>query len=279
MRSAPHGLGRFSFPRLGGCRLIHLLYVDESGDPDNPLGHFVLGGLALHESDVDPFRRRVEGIVRKYLHIQLRELELHAHSIRTGRNRWRGIPRDAKTSILADLSRLLGSYSSPHGFALFTVIRAPGAVPHADPLQRTYEELLLRFNELLKRLSHVTGTPQFGIVVADRARYELIVQPIVSQWRTTGTRFGRLKHIVDVPLFVDSKATRLIQLADMVAYASYRYYEAGDDLMLGRILRSFDTDQGVIHGLVHLVRNHRHCPCPACVSRIAASEMQGPRSV
>jgi hypothetical protein len=39
------------------------------------------------------------------------------------------------------------------------------------------------------------------------------------------------------------------------------------------MLGAFDTEGGVIHGLVHLVRDYRRCPCPACVSRATAARL------
>ena len=268
-RGQPLGLGRPFFLD----RILLLLYVDESGSLENPGDHFVLGAVAIHESDVESLRRRVEGIVRKYLDQHIRGIELHAHSIRTGGSSWGRIPRQAKQGLLRDLPKLLGAFKATTRYALFSVARAPNAVPAADPLQRCFEELFLRFHERLQRLTRADD-PNLGIVVADKAKYESILQPVVQQWRDSGTRFGRVRNIVEVPLFVDSRATRMIQLADMVAYATYRYYQAGDDALFAPLLPAFDTEAGVIHGLVHLVPRYRSCPCPACVSRQTAAQLR-----
>ncbi|MCW5730570.1 MAG: DUF3800 domain-containing protein [Alphaproteobacteria bacterium] len=44
----------------------------------------------------------------------------------------------------------------------------------------------------------------------------------------SGHRWGKLYKIGEVPLFVSSRATRMIQIADMIAYALRRYYENGE---------------------------------------------------
>ncbi len=80
---------------------------------------------------------------------------------------------------------------------------------------------------MLLRLRY-EGDDQLGLVIADKAKYEGVLQPIVQGWRTRGTRFGRLGRLAEVPLFIDSKATRLTQAADFVAHGVYRYYTAGD---------------------------------------------------
>lgn len=50
-------------------------------------------------------------------------------------------------------------------------------------------------------------------------------------------------------MFLDSKASRLIQLADLVAFALYRHHEAGDSRYFEIIESCFDSEGGVIHGL------------------------------
>lgn len=252
-----------------------LLYIDESGSLDDPNDHFVVGGLAVHETDVRALNRSMDSIAARHLDEHLRHLELHAQWIRTGKGAWGRIPRQSKQGILNDVPRLLGRYGGHHGNALFAVARAPQAVPTADPLERTFEELLLRFTQMLIRLGRA-GDENLGIVIADEAKYEGILQPLVQRWRTSGTRFARLTRLAEVPLFIDSKATRLTQAADFVAHAVYRHYAAGDSALLSPMLGSFDTDGGVLHGFVHLVRDYRRCPCPPCISRATAARLGRP---
>jgi uncharacterized protein DUF3800 len=256
---------------------MHILYVDHSGDPDDPTRHFVVGGLAIHEADVEGFRRRLNDVLHEHLDEHVRGIELHWQSIRVSKGPWGRIPRHVKESLLQEVPRLLGSYASPNGFGLFAVARAPLSVPGVDPLRRSFEELLLRFHESLRRLSRLQGTRHHGIVVIDEAKYESILQPVVEHWRQSGTRFGRLHQLVEVPLFADSKATRFIQMADLVAHAVYRAYEHDDHALIGPLLHGFDTDAGVLHGLVHLVDRYRSCPCPACSSRAIATRLRRAR--
>lgn len=247
---------------------MYLLYVDESGDLENEGDHFVVGAIAVHEARVRAFNRAIELVARRHLH---HRLELHAQAIRTGKGPWGAIPRPVKQELLRDVPATLGTFARNPDFSLFAVARAPRAVPAADPLERTFEELLLRFTQMLIRLNRA-GDDEHGLVIADKARYELTLQPIVQRWRTSGTRFARLGRLVEVPLFIDSKATRLTQAADFVAHGVYRFYQHGDDSLFAPLLNGFDSVGGVRHGLVHLVRNYKRCVCPACVSRVVAAE-------
>lgn len=223
--------------------------------------------MAIHESDVEAMRLEVERIVQQNLDPHLHKVELHAQPMRSGKGEWRSIPKEVRTKMLQSMSQLLGTFSPPSGrrYGLFSVVRAPEAVAYADPLERTFEELLLRFNEMLVRLK---GN-DFGIVVADKAKYESILQPVVRRWRESGTRFAPLTKLVEVPLFVDSRATRMIQLADFVAHAVYRKYHAADGTYLDPMLPRFDATGGKVHGLVHLTKDHRTCSCLPFQSRTA----------
>jgi hypothetical protein len=61
-----------------------------------------------------------------------------------------------------------------------------------------------------------------------RAQEEKDMQVLHQTFKTVGHSSGRLRNFAEVPLFADSKSTRLIQLADSVAYWIYRRYAAHD---------------------------------------------------
>ena len=76
-----------------------------------------------------------------------------------------------------------------------------------------------------------------------------------------------MTNLADVPFFVDSKVTRGIQYADLVAYAMWRKYERGDSDFFDVIADWFDSEGGVVHGLHHYRNRDEPCDCPACLSR------------
>jgi hypothetical protein len=71
--------------------------------------------------------------------------------------------------------------------------------------------------------------PQRGLVVCDKASYEQKLQALSSLFKHQGHALGRLRNFAEVPLFLDSKASRLIQMADLIAYWIFRYYQSKDD--------------------------------------------------
>ncbi|HTR72047.1 MAG TPA: DUF3800 domain-containing protein [Solirubrobacteraceae bacterium] len=95
---------------------------------------------------------------------------------------------------------------------------------YSDYRKRAYEEILHRFDEMLGP----TATRQEhwrGVVVHDESNIEKNVQAWTQRWREVAGRIpGKLGHVVDVPFFADSKASRMIQAADLVTFALWRYY-------------------------------------------------------
>lgn len=160
-----------------------------------------------------------------------------------------------------ELCRIITS----HHVALFGVALERSMA--ADAVARTFEEICNRCDLLMRRL-HAQGDTQRALIIFDESRYESSLQTLLRGYRSLGTRFGgTLKNFADVPFFADSQATRLLQLADLVAYSIFRRYERGDTRLLDKIISKFDTDGGVIHGLVHISPSSSSCTCPACLTR------------
>lgn len=240
---------------------MHLLYVDESGNPD---GHedkyFVLGGVAVFEREVYWINKQVNEIAAK--HFPNTEIEFHAQAIASHREEpWHSCPTEQRNQIIDELCNTISSrHVVLFGIALEKAIAT-------DPVGRAFEEICNRCDLFLRRL-HSRGDTQRALIIFDESRYESSLQTLLAEYRSLGTRYGStVKNFADVPFFANSKATRLLQLADLVAYAVYRRYERGDTRLLDKIISKFDIEDSVIHGLVHLTRSWSTCTCPPCLTR------------
>lgn len=99
---------------------------------------------------------------------------------------------------------------------------------------------------------HRANDSQRGIIIFDKSTVETTIQNLATDFRTVGHSWGVLRNLSEVPLFLDSKASRLIQLADLVAYSFFRKYEKGDDRFASIIENRIDQEGGLIHGLYQL---------------------------
>ncbi len=138
------------------------------------------------------------------------------------------------------------------------------ALSPKDPIEYAFEQICYRFDLFLTRLHHQRNT-QRGLIILDKSAQETRLQSLTSEFRTLGRRRGVIRNLADVPLFVDSRATRCIQYADLVAYAMWRKYEKGDDEFFDVIAENFDSEGGVVHGLHHFKDPNDPCDCPGCV--------------
>ena len=194
-------------------------------------------------------------------------LELHGNAIWGGRKGswWRKLPLENRRAVIADGLKSAQSLL-PVQRRLFGVVVDKSARSPEDPVEYAFEQICNRFDLFLRRLYHQKN-PQRGLIVIDKSTNETRLQHLASEFRNFGHRWGTMTNLVDVPFFVDSKATRGIQYADLVAYAMWRKYERGDNDFFDVIADWFDSEGGVVHGLHHYRNRNDPCDCPSCVSR------------
>ena len=106
-----------------------------------------------------------------------------------------------------------------------------------------------------------------GLIIFDKNSYTKELERLSFEFRQDGTRWRDLRNIREVPFFVDSKSSRIIQLADHIAYSVFRRYNADDLTYFNCIENRFDKHEGTIHGLSHKQTSNPSCTCPACVTR------------
>ena len=229
-----------------------------------------MAGVAVHETAIFHVIRELDEVVARHLHFdaaEIAQIELHGNELRTGRKYWRRIPREVRASLMNDaLAVLLGP--SQRNLRAFGIILDKVAVSPEDPVEHAFEQLCSRFDHFLKRRYRQTGQPQRGLLVLDEDKYERPLQILARDYRTGGTRWGNLRNLAEVPLFVDSQASRLIQLADLVSYALWRRYEHEDSTWIAPVIGTFDNEGGIYHGLYHRKLPGTPCDCPACASRL-----------
>lgn len=257
-------------PRHVGKRTMHLLYIDGSGTVKNPNEtYFVLAGVSVFERQIYHIIKEVDEFVRALGLDDSEAAELHASDMASGKARpWKTMPRSARIDII---KRALDILSGTHrSVRLFAVAVHKQAVAPQDPVEYAFEEICNRFDLKLRR--KWVEEKHRGLVIMDKSHYENTLQNLAQGFRESGTRWGKLRNLAEVPLFVDSRMSRIVQLADLVAWAVWRRYEKLDTGYFDRIVSRFDSEGGVIHGLVHYKPRDEQCHCPACMSRFTQRE-------
>jgi hypothetical protein len=246
---------------------MHVLYLDDSGSPDNPKeDYFVLGGISVPENSLRWLSHQIEKIAIEINRENPEIIEFHAAEIFRGvEPPWDTMNKGDRIKTIQNVLRTIDSANQ--GVVIFACAVHKASFPAEDPVIKAYEEITGRFDLYLQRLS-AEGDIQRGLVVIDKSSYETGLQKLASQIRRSGNKWGSFtKQICEVPLFIDSRASRITQLADHIAYAVFRRYQSADINYFNRIEGRFDRKDNVICGLVHRQTYNFNCTCPACITR------------
>lgn len=227
---------------------MHILYLDDAGSVGNPHERFfILAGVSLFERQTYHLECKLDDIAGRFPVAEPKQLEFHGNQMLAGRGVWRKIDKLARRRAIADALSSLRQVWGPR--ALFAAVIEKAAISPEDPIEFAFEELASRFDRFLMRL-HRAGKTERGIIVLDKTTMETRLQALATEFRFRGHRAGRLHNLADVPFFVDSRASRLVQYADLVAYALWRHFEKADSEFFEIIKNDFDQEGGVSHGLL-----------------------------
>ncbi|MEM2904801.1 MAG: DUF3800 domain-containing protein [Candidatus Bathyarchaeia archaeon] len=248
--------------------MLYLLYLDESGDPTGwqDQKHFVLGAVAVHEGQVWRIAKMLDDVQARYFPDVSIPIAFHAAEIRLGRRIFDDLAPNKREQLLDDLYQVLYASQFPNLVAFATAIHVTCVKSADQALHDTFQDVCQRFNTFLVRLFK-SGRPSKGLLIIDEA-HEGRYRELIAQFRREGTDYGYIDNIVDIPYFTRLRDTRMMQLADLRAYATFRYYEYNDRVYFDKVLPRFDRrlPDHPPDGLKHITMR-RDCECEACVWR------------
>lgn len=225
---------------------MHLLYIDESGDPHDPnLEWFVLAGYSIFERHTWHLAQELGRIAAEIEERVGQRVELHASELRSRRN-FPEYSREERDDLLL---RSLQVVSDCHSVRVFVVAIQKGSLDLEDPLEYAIEQMAHRFDNSLRRFFLTRSDRQRGVIIFDNKPGQKDIQNRLDLYRTEGHAYGTLRNLAEVPFFLDSKASRLMQAADLVAYAAFRHYQSSDSRFWDVIKQRVDAADGVEHGL------------------------------
>lgn len=234
---------------------MYLLYADESGSISDPAQDvFVLAGISLFERQGYWFANSLDAIANKFNPADPGSVELHGNPMHQGKKFWRQFPFAQRAEAIKECLEIIRR-SHPSNRVFVCVIKKSSLTTLGianDPIRHVFEQLSTRFDHYLARL-HKANDTQRGIIIFDKSTYESTIQNLAINFRTIGHTWGILRNFSEVPLFLDSRASRLIQLADLIAYATYRKYSTNDDSYFSIFENRIDQHAGIKHGLYEFI--------------------------
>jgi hypothetical protein len=229
---------------------LHLLYLDESGSVADPnQKHFVLAGVSVFERKTHWVELELNSIASRFETGGDDPRELHGSPMRSGREGWKAFPLPDRLAAIQEALERGVARHHPHGVRLFGAVIRKDAMPGVDPVEHAFEQLTSRFDLFLKRQHRKYDDSQRGLMLFDKCSTEQRIQTLAREFKYAGHSWGKTINYAEVPVFIDSKASRLIQLADLVAFALFRKFEYQDDSLISSVQHCFDSEGGTVHGL------------------------------
>lgn len=243
---------------------MYLLYLDDSGSIDDPqTDFFVLGGICIFERQTHWVESHLNTIAKRFDPLNPENIELHASPMRSGRDGWKAFAPADRVQAVVDALHIL---SNPHSKILvFGAVIEKALLPIHDIVPHAFEKLAVIFDNYLAARYQLSKKkdPQRGIVIFDTSMFAQSIQSLSYVFKHHGHANGYLRNFAEVPLFLDSKASRLIQLADLVAYWIFRRYQSQDSRGFDLIAPYFHRYHGGQQGLYELIS-------PATTAKLSA---------
>jgi hypothetical protein len=243
---------------------MYLFYIDESGDPFawDQNDNFILAGVAIHEGQVRNLTRQLDDIQEKYFPTISIPIEFHAGAILSGKDRFRRIEENIRDQIMDEIYEIIKSAGFPNLITFATAIHVSAVKNGAQALEDCLEDICQRFNTFLK-YQFQAGYPDKGLLIMDKSGRETRIRELMSTFEQQGTKCGYLGNIMDVPYFADSKHTRMLQIADFVAFAFGRYLNSQDKSFFDKISKRISRKDDKAVGFKHILDIRQSCPCMA----------------
>ena len=146
---------------------------------------------------------------------------------------------------------------------------------HFDPTrtertidEQAFEQVVSRFDRYLANMQEIGGHRNYGLLVHDNN--ESVARKhteLMRNFHRQGTLWRQIGHIIETPLFVDSKLTRMVQVADLCAYSLRRFVENGDVDLFRRTFARADRVGVRTVGVRHFAG--LACICEICAAHLA----------
>lgn len=129
--------------------------------------------------------------------------------------------------------------------------------------EQAFEQLVSRFEQYLKVTSPSTAEKNFGLLIHDNN--ETVARKhteLMQRFHKGGTLWTNVENIIETPLFVDSRLTSMVQVADVCCYALRRYLENDEEELFDLVFQRADRKDSVVVGIRHFT--NRSCTCKIC---------------
>ena len=195
---------------------MHLVYVDESGDPGTAVSssrYFILCGLSVHHADWHEARNLLEELRNRLagLHGLSPEAEIHAAEFLSSSRDHLGLNQRQRIQCLL---HLLGFLDRTLIIKAFRVVidKSNG---ERDPLAAAWSALAIEVTNQMASASHAKCSAEGLIFISDDMRHSPGARWIQQAMQSA----PKLSHLlIDLPFGRESHQSQLLQLSDLLSF-------------------------------------------------------------
>ncbi len=216
---------------------MYFLYADSSGHTkrkrDRNNNPYITVGVIVHEKDYRSIEGRISAVKSKVLpELDPYEWELHAYDIWNSRNFFDG------RHMRMNHAKKLEIFSRITDLACEWDITIVGVVMFKDKMVEPYRSQTVmdyswmfvaeRFEHFLVQKQAETNN---GLLFIDASQKnpESDTRRALQKAVKNGSNWQNIDHVIAHPIFVESHAHNLIQLADMIAYVMLKHYRSDSE--------------------------------------------------
>lgn len=165
-------------------------------------------------------------------------------------------------AFLGELAALVGSWNTVVLFGDAIDKRGITLPAARSPREEAFTQIISRLQFFLK----TKGPREIGIIVHDDNKTDAMrLTEMMRDFHEKGTAWTSIPNIIETPFFVNSELNRGVQLADLCAYGTRRFFENGETFLFDRFYKRFRrVEKGLLVGLRHFVGRGTACKCKVC---------------
>ena len=168
-----------------------------------------------------------------------------------------------RKAILTDLAKLIGTWTDSRLFG--EAIDKTSFRANRSLFEQGFTQVVSRFEGFLQNYGRYVGGKFLGLIIQDDNETEAQqLTDLMKKFHREGTFWREINQIVETPLFVDSQLTDMVQMADLCAYATRRFFEKSETYLFDEIYNIFDRIGSTIVGLRHFTEPMNSCNCRVC---------------
>lgn len=211
---------------------MYFLYADSSGQTriksSRRNGPYITVGVIVHEKDRRSIEDRIATMKRGlFPELDPREWELHAYDIWNssdifGDKRMK-INREKKLEIFTRITDLACELDITIVGVVMLKDKMVGMYSSPEVVDYSWTFIVERFEHFLVQKPAETNN---GLLFIDAIQKipELEITRAIRKTVKKGSNWHDIDHVIEYPIFVESHAHNLVQLADMIAYVMSKHY-------------------------------------------------------